>query len=138
MPMGFTRLIICAREDVVPVSGRGFAFFSPARVMFTVSRLSGRLWFDGTCCVVCVFARVFGEVNATRQGKTGVDAGIDSGNLHALPGRPVHCRPAVAPHVRNRNWSRAQVWMRKKGCKRLARRRMRDDAHGWLEPQAVL
>lgn len=27
---------------------------------------------------------------------------------------------------------------RKKGCKRLAKRRMRDDAHGWLEPQAVL
>jgi len=61
--------------------------------------------------VLCIYLHAcFGEVIATRLKEMGIDAGIDSGNSQALPGRPVRCRPAVAPHVRNRNWSRAQVW----------------------------
>jgi hypothetical protein len=90
------------------------------------------------CVYICTCA-LGSKRDATRQEKS-VDAGIDSGNLQALPGRPVHCRPAVAPHVRNRNWSRVQVWTWRSKHEEEALQAVSKapDAHGWLEPQAVL
>lgn len=59
--MGFTRLLMCAREDVVPVSGREFGFFSPALRGACLQDFGPSVvrWKHVSCCIVYIFARVF-------------------------------------------------------------------------------